>query len=322
MKKYKKVFMMLYVMTTLLYCLPTTAFAFSESDAQAVVDSSGKEAVAGNVFVWFLCAVAFLKVSQKIDSFMSSLGINVGHTGGSMLTEALVAAKGITSTKNFGGVFAGHGARGATGNSGATGTTGTAGARGAAGMAGFAGAMSSMSGGLSGVVGRQFNNGAVRKATGQSGSGIGGKMFASSMEKGGDFANNVISSVARGSVTSTGTMTGETAAKALHSYMGYTGQTDTPSFSKVEIGGGRITGVETTVESPNGIQFGMYSTDQYMPPEGDYSTVQAVDGSQWYKQYAADTVERKPYMDADGKIAYNEKMVQKLPRMPQRKDRT
>jgi hypothetical protein len=31
-----------------------------------------------------------VKVSQKIDSFMSSLGINVGHTGGSLMAEATI----------------------------------------------------------------------------------------------------------------------------------------------------------------------------------------------------------------------------------------
>ena len=71
MKKYKKLFTVLFLMA-LLFCLSgQTAFAFSESDAQAQVDAAGREAVSGNVLVWFLCAIAFLKVSQKIDSFMS-----------------------------------------------------------------------------------------------------------------------------------------------------------------------------------------------------------------------------------------------------------
>ncbi|WP_423243433.1 hypothetical protein [Clostridium transplantifaecale] len=82
---------------TCLFCQPV--FAITESDVQAQVDAAGKEAVAGNVLVWFLCAVAFLKVSQKIDSFMSSLGVNVGHTGGNMLAEAMIAAKGVGGSR-------------------------------------------------------------------------------------------------------------------------------------------------------------------------------------------------------------------------------
>ena len=77
-----------------LFCQPAFA-AISESDVQSQVDAVGKEAVSGNVLIWFLCAVAFLKISQKIDSFMASLGVNVGHTGGSMLAEAMIATKGI-----------------------------------------------------------------------------------------------------------------------------------------------------------------------------------------------------------------------------------
>ena len=61
--------------------------------------------------------------------------------------------------------------------------------------------------------------------------------------------------------------------------------------------------------------------DQYAKPKGDYSKVYSADDAAWYKQYAADTVERKPYQAEDGKIAYHEKIVQKLPNPPQRKDR-
>ena len=71
------------VLPVLVICAFTIpAFALTESDVQSQVSASGKEGVAGNLFIWFLCAVAFLKISQKIDSFMQGLGINVGHTGG------------------------------------------------------------------------------------------------------------------------------------------------------------------------------------------------------------------------------------------------
>ena len=74
-------------------------------------------------------------------------------------------------------------------------------------------------------------------------------------------------------------------------------------------------------EHPGGIDFCMYHADQYAQPKGDYSKVYSADDAAWYKQYAADTVERKPYQAEDGKIAYHEKIVQKLPNPPQRKDR-
>ena len=76
--------------------LCTPAFALEESEVEAAVAASSKEAVTGNVLIWFLCAVAFLKVSQKIDSFMATLGVNVGRTGSSMLAEAMIAMRAVT----------------------------------------------------------------------------------------------------------------------------------------------------------------------------------------------------------------------------------
>ena len=73
--------------------LTLPAFAITESEVEAQVSAAGREAVTGNVLIWFLCAVGFLKISQKIDSFMASLGVNVGHTGGSMLAEAMIAMR-------------------------------------------------------------------------------------------------------------------------------------------------------------------------------------------------------------------------------------
>ena len=83
--------------------LAVPAFAIEESEVEAAVNATSREEVTGNVLIWFLCAVAFLKISQKIDSFMSSLGINVGHTGGSMMAELMIAAKGLTTAKNVAG---------------------------------------------------------------------------------------------------------------------------------------------------------------------------------------------------------------------------
>lgn len=303
MKKRNRILLMLAVMLVMVCMFSVPALAMTESEVQAQVDAHGKEAVTGNVFIWFLCAIAFLKVSQKIDSFMSSLGINVGHTGGSMLGEAMIAARGIASARNFAG-GGGHG-----GNGGGSSGSGTA----------------FMSGGLAGVVSRSFTNSAVKKATGSSGGGLGGKMYDASVSKGGGFANSVIGKVATGNISSTGSMTGKGAEDALMSYMGYTalekGAADVPSYSNVEIGGGRIMATETSAEHPEGIAIGMYHTDQYMAPSGDYSTVTAVDGTTWYKQYAADTVQRTPYKAPDNTIAYKESIVKKLPDPPRRKDR-
>ncbi len=302
MKRRYKILIMLTVVVTMVSLTTVPAFALTESEVQDQVNAVGKEAVTGNIFVWFLCAIAFLKVSQKIDSFMSSLGINVGHTGGSMLAEAMIAMRGVGTAKSFMG-----------------------GRNGGGGSSGGSGGNTFMKGGLAGVVSRKVTNNAINNANGSKSGGLGGAAFNSSLAKGGGFANSVIGRIATGTIASTGTISGDNAADSLMSYMGYTAlgedATDVPSFSNVEIGGGHIFATETTTEHPEGIAMGMYHADQYMPPEGDYTTVTAADGSSWYKQYATDTVERKPYKADDGSIAYNESIVKKLPKAPVRKDR-
>lgn len=549
----KRFFLNFLLILTLVVVMSTSAFAISESDVESAVSASGKEAVSGNVLVWFLCAIAFLKVSQKIDSFLSSLGLNVGHTGGSMLSEAMIAMRAInTATSAVGSALGGrsrHGSAPASGKS----------SSGSAAAAGF------FSGGLVGMASRKIASDAVRTATAEknivqpqqaeatvsrthassdthSGSqsaseqqrqntsqldqnqqtvssravnseqreksqqalhesqhsmdasqihqdtqtaqeqqfhaalhtedqqashlafqsessefvgsvvqsdefeasseearteqsqvmqsalqqeqigvtqheqaqhtqqdtraatfgqvesqswqhsaqsdkqffsvrnglskttiaertvqaqerpgrflhsrtpsaastsapaneapagrsapipsaptqfhSFGGTLFAKSLYQGGAFANDVIGTVAKGDYRTTGSITGETATRSLMSYMGFTAlgehATNIPHYQDVEIGGGRITGREFTPEHPDGIDFCMYHADQYAQPKGDYSKVYSADDAAWYKQYAADTVERKPYQAEDGKIAYHEKIVQKLPNPPQRKDR-
>lgn len=549
----KRFFLNCLLILTLVVVMSTSAFAISESDVESAVSASGKEAVSGNVLVWFLCAIAFLKVSQKIDSFLSSLGLNVGHTGGSMLSEAMIAMRAInTATSAVGSAL---GSRSRHGSAPASGKPGG----GSAAAAGF------FSGGLVGMASRKIASDAVRAATTEknivqpqqaestvsrthassdtrSGShsaseqqrqntsqldqnqqtvssravnseqreksqqalhesqhsmdasqlhqdtqtaqaqqfhaalhtedqqashltfhsessefvgsvvqsdefeasseearteqsqvmqsalqqeqigvtqheqaqhtqqdtraatfgqvesqswqhsaqsdkqffsvrnglskttiaertvqaqerpgrflhsrtpsaastsapaneapagrsapipsaptqfhSFGGTLFAKSLYQGGAFANDVIGTVAKGDYRTTGSITGETATRSLMSYMGFTAlgehATNIPHYQDVEIGGGRITGREFTPEHPDGIDFCMYHADQYAQPKGDYSKVYSADDAAWYKQYAADTVERKPYQAEDGKIAYHEKIVQKLPNPPQRKDR-
>ena len=317
MKRLKRLFYISLSIIAILCTVCQPALAVTEAEVEAQVAAIGKDGVTGNVLVWFLCALAFLKVSQKIDSFMSALGINVGHTGGSLMAEALIAARGAGAVRGFAGGGRGGGGGGGSGGGGSSGG-GSSG--------GF------MSGGLAGVVSRSVTRGAIQSTTapssgpgsGASG-GIGGRVYASSVAKGGNFANNVIGTVATGNISTMGSITGAKAEEALQSYMGYAGMEPgsdgVPSFSNVEIGGGRITGVETSEEHPEGIAFGMYSTAQYTAPEGEYSKVYSADGNEWYKQYAADAVEKTPYKAPDGSVAYLESITKKLPPIPRRKDK-
>ena len=355
--KHKKQFLyaaLLVSCMVLFYTIPVFAAELTEAEVEQAVASQGKEAVTGNVFIWFLCAVAFLKVSQKIDSFMASLGINVGNTGGNMMSELLIAGRGLASSLHLKG--------GGTESSGG-------GYRKPSSPGDAAVGGSFLSGGLAGSVGRQTERSAVNAATSYTEhSTIGSSLYHSSLKKGGDFANSVISNIAQGNYGQVGSIKGEDAEKAYISYMGIhtgaaptgtiqpganqtntghngTNQTDfsssntgqtgfdyggtnpadpiqpIPSYTNVEIGGGRITGTETTADSGSR-DFALYHADQYMAPsQGTYDTVQSVDGATWYKQYAQPAVNKIPYETDDGKVAYHESVVQNLPPVPQRKDR-
>ena len=75
------------------------------------------------------------------------------------------------------------------------------------------------------------------------------------------------------------------------------------------------------VNNPEGISFAMYSSDQYYAPEGGYEKVTAADGTQWYKQYAQDTIIQHPYKHSDGYIDRGEAIEKRMPKPPSRKDR-
>ena len=63
-EKYKMIFPLLLVILMFIV-FASCVYALTEEDVQQQVACSSKEAVSGNVFIWFLCAIAFLKISQK-----------------------------------------------------------------------------------------------------------------------------------------------------------------------------------------------------------------------------------------------------------------
>lgn len=68
MKRKYKILILLSVLLLTISFTAIPAFALTESEVQNQVNAVGKEAVTGNIFVWFLCAIAFLKVSQKLTA--------------------------------------------------------------------------------------------------------------------------------------------------------------------------------------------------------------------------------------------------------------
>ena len=194
----RKLVILLPGMAAMAVCWALPALAVSEADVEAAVASQGKEAVSGNLFVWFLCAIAFLKVSTKLDSILQAMGLGVGRAPGSILAEAFMALRGMQAGKAIlSGQMPGAGGRGAAG----------------------AGAASAFSGGLAGMVSSKLETDTAASMSGSGGgvtSGLGTSLYKSTLGQDGGFASRVIGSVATGQTP--GAIHGAAAEEAMQSY--------------------------------------------------------------------------------------------------------
>lgn len=60
MKRKTKIFALLTMVVLIIRLFSFPAFAVTKDEVQKQVDSVGRNTVTGNIFVWFLCAIAFL----------------------------------------------------------------------------------------------------------------------------------------------------------------------------------------------------------------------------------------------------------------------
>ena len=229
----RKLVILLPGMAAMAVCWALPALAVSEADVEAAVASQGKEAVSGNLFVWFLCAIAFLKVSTKLDSILQAMGLGVGRAPGSILAEAFMALRGMQAGKAIlSGQMPGVGSRGAAAGAGAT---------------------SAFSGGLAGMVSSKLETDTAASMSGSGGgvtSGLGTSLYKSTLGQDGGFASRVIGSVATGQTP--GAIHGAAAEEAMQSYFAGTpdpapaqGSTDTAS---AEMPIGRVGSIPTSAD--------------------------------------------------------------------------
>ena len=173
-------------------------FAVSESDVQNAVASQGKETVSGNLFVWFLCAIAFLNVSTKIDSILQAMGLGVGRAPGSLLAEAFMALRGLQA-----GIAVMTGKMPASG-----------------GKPGKTPSPGPLSDGLAGAVSQKLetDTAAVMSGTSDGGftAGLGASLYRNTLGQDGGCASRVIGSVATGQTA--GFIQGEAASEAMQGY--------------------------------------------------------------------------------------------------------
>ena len=80
--------------------------AFNSFVGQYIANGGALTSGQGSIFLWFFCALAFLKTAQRFDSYLASLGLNVAQTGSSMGMGGSVGFVG----RAFGGMAARNGA--------------------------------------------------------------------------------------------------------------------------------------------------------------------------------------------------------------------
>ena len=241
--------------------------AFNSSVGQYVGNGGALSSGQGSIFLWFFCALAFLKTAQKFDSYLAAIGLSVAQTGSSMGMEMLMAARVLTG--------AGGGVRSA-GNVFRSGAA-AAGSGAAAGAGAFAGFASKFKG-----------NSYVRDAVVQGGShmGMGGSVGVVARAFGGMAARNgatlnaeSIASVAARAEAVSGTIGGEIADRSLANYMPQMGGF---TLKDTQISGGHISTTATGADGKTS-HVEMYNSSQFEKPSVPHSTVTAADGSSWYQ---------------------------------------
>ena len=253
--------------------------AFNSSVGQYIANRGALTTGQGNIFLWFFCALALLKIAQKCDSYLAAMGLSVAQTGSSMGMEMLMAARTLTG-------FAKGGGNAASVFGGAA-KAGTGAATGAAGGAASSGGI------LSGFLSRYKPNSFVRDAVVDGGSRMGacggvgfvGRVFGGmAARNGATLTPDSVASVATRPPNVSGTIAGEIADRSLKGYLPHLGNgaAANMTYSGTQITGGRITTTATTQDGQQA-KVDLYSVAQHERPSTPYTVVTAADGSQWYQ---------------------------------------
>ena len=241
--------------------------AFSSSVGQYLGSGGALSNGHGSVFLWLFCALAFLKVAQRFDSYLASIGLNVAQTGAGLGMEMLVASRvvmgGLGGFRNAGSMFRGGGG----------------GPIGAAGdLAGFAGKFTDRFKGNS-YVRDAVVQGGVRMGAGGPLGFIGRAFGGLAAKNGATLTGDSIASVANRPPNQSGGIAGSIADRSLGNYLpNLKGQ----SLSGTQITGGKITTTATGADGKTS-SLSLYNAGQFEKPNSPHSVVTASDGSQWYQ---------------------------------------
>ncbi len=189
----------------LLLILNVWSIKMFNSMVATFVATGGTTVAGGNIFLWVIFAVAFLKASQQIDTLLSMVGFNTPKVNSSLMEEALVGGRAMAGLSKMGI----KNADAVTGSSGS-----------AKEQSQF------LSGGAIGTIGRQVQNAGSQvtkmasKSATDSSSGLGGKVSDKLFKDNDNYAMKGISKVATDDAGKYGSITGEKGTKAMDMYFG------------------------------------------------------------------------------------------------------
>ena len=222
----------------------------------------------GSIFLWLFCAIAFLKVAQRFDSYLASIGLNVAQTGAGLGMELLVASRLV-----MGGLGGGFRSAGSMFHGGGGGSP-----VGLGGFAGFAGKFTDRFKGNS-YVRDAVMQGGVRMGAGGPLGFIGRAFGGLAAKNGATLTGDSIASVANRMPNQSGGIAGDIADRSLYNYMPHL---KGRSLSGTQITGGKIT---TTAVGSDGktSTVSLFNAAQFEKPNSPHSIVTASDGSKWYQ---------------------------------------
>ena len=226
---------------------------------------------AAGAILCIFCLLAYLKIAQKFDAYLATLGLNTAQTGGNLGMEVLVM------TRMIGGMIA-HGGFHPGGGNGAHAGNVTAGATGNAAPAGFGARIRAA------FNPETYRANAVSAGPNQGFGGLNGwalnAIAARQIRQGHATDPTTVSRITNGTISPRGgAFAGIAADNSLPGFMPvFRGQ----ALSGTSIENGHIKTTATSPTTGKKTEFEAFSAAAYDKPEGSFRTVTASDGSKWY----------------------------------------
>ena len=243
---------------------------FTSAVGVGVMGGAVEGSTNGSFLLWCFVLLAWLKIGQRVDSYLASLGLSTAQTGSAMGMEMLMAARVLGG---FGGSIAGRAGSVLGGPTG-----------GGAGKPSF-----------SNFLGRRSAANYAADAASINGAKTAPFTAASWVAHRVAGANNATSATGLSTASISRVANSPTDPRVLGTAAADRGLANGNYFSSLagrklsntRIGSGHISTTATNADGSEA-QLDFYNASMYSKPSGAFSTVQAEDGSTWYQTASGD----------------------------------